>query len=185
MTALRVRWSEQEGRKPYARPLMVTFDGNDGAALGSIAVSGADLLYWRQFQVAVAALAGELFVAPGVADAADPQLAWLDALVGLLPDARVGRIVATSGFDPDNGRVFGFTVELEVGAAVHVGAPALLEYQEMQASVAHQAGRLLRVAEVEAIAEPAARHLAWLGWLRHNLDRPGPDEALAGSWPWR
>ena len=185
MAELRVRWSEHEARKPYARPLMVSFDGDDGAAIGSIAVSGADLLYWRQFQVAVAGLAGELFVAPAVGEATDPQLAWLAALAALLPEARVVRVVPSSSFDHDAGRVFGFTVELEAGAAIHLGAPALLEYQEMQASIAHQAGRLFRVAEVEFHAEPGARHVAWLGWLRDNLDRPGPDEALAGSWPWR
>jgi len=47
MPAITVRWSEQEARKPYARPFMVSFAGDDGEVIGSVAVSGADLLYHR------------------------------------------------------------------------------------------------------------------------------------------
>ncbi len=31
MPSMRVRWSESEARKPYARPFMVTFSGDDGS----------------------------------------------------------------------------------------------------------------------------------------------------------
>ncbi len=59
---MRIRWSEQEARKPYARPFMVTFTADDGTDVGSVALNGADLLYYTQFQTAVLSLAGELFV---------------------------------------------------------------------------------------------------------------------------
>ncbi len=62
MPSIRIRWSEQEARKPYARPFMVTFTGDDGTDVGSVALNGADLLYYTQFQTAVLSLAGELFV---------------------------------------------------------------------------------------------------------------------------
>src|SRR5487761_1236070 len=79
MPPLSVRWSEQEARKPYARPFMVSFTGDGGEPLGAVAVSGADLLYYRQLQVAVLALAGELFVLGPVEAAGDLQAARLEA----------------------------------------------------------------------------------------------------------
>ena len=69
---MRIRWSEQEARKPYARPFMVTFTGDDGTDVGSVALNGADLLYYTQFQTAVLSLAGELFVDTAVEASADP-----------------------------------------------------------------------------------------------------------------
>jgi hypothetical protein len=50
MPAISVRWSEQEARKPYARPFMVSFTDDAGGSLGAVAVSGSDLLYHRQFR---------------------------------------------------------------------------------------------------------------------------------------
>ena len=85
MADIRVRWSELEARKPYARPFMVTFVGDEGSDVGSVALNGADLTYYTHFQTAVLALAGELFVDPAVEEAADPQRAWLDRIAGLLP----------------------------------------------------------------------------------------------------
>ena len=66
-----------------------------------------------------------------------------------------------------------------------VDAPTLLEYQDFQAALAHQTGRLLRIATVEEIDDPAHRRQAWLLWLRGVVARPTPDEAMAAAWPWR
>ena len=85
MPAISVRWSEQEARKPYARPFMVSFADDAGEVIGSVAVSGADLLYYRQFQAAVLALAGELFVDGALDAEPDAQAAWLERLSALLP----------------------------------------------------------------------------------------------------
>lgn len=184
MASLRLRWSEQEARKPYARPFMVTFVDDGGADIGSVAVNGADLLYWRQFGAAVASLSGELLILDAVDGAPDPQRAWLDTLEPLLPPAPALRVSPRSTFDHEHGRVFGFTI---TGAVVEatVGSATLLEYQELQAALAHQTGRLLRVEAVEAEADAAPRRRAWLAWLRDVVDRPGADEAMSARWPWR
>ncbi len=186
MTSLRLRWSEQEARKPYARPFMVSFLDDGGGVLGSVAVNGPDLLYWRQFGIAVAALCGELFVLDEVDGAADPQRAWLDALAGLLPPAPPLRVTPRSSFDPERGRVFGFDVTGPDGAVLAVvDAATLLEYQDLQAALAHQGGLLLRVSPVEDVDDPSRRRSAWLSELAGVLDRPGDDEAMAADWPWR
>lgn len=184
VTPLRLRWSEHEARKPYARPFMVTFVAPDGEELGSVAVSGADLLYRRQFSVAVAALAGELFLLDAVDSDADPQRAWLDVLEALMPATPPLRVTPRSTFDHERGRVFGFEVR-GAGVAALVDAAALLEYQEMQAALAHQSGHLLRVPEVEAVEAHAGRQTAWAAWLAGVVARPDGDEAMAPRWPWR
>ncbi len=164
---------------------MVSFVDNDGADLGSVAVNGADLLYWRQFGGAIAALSGELFILDEVDAAADPQRAWLDVLEPLLPPAASMSVTPRSTFDHERGRVFGFVVTGAGGADAVVDGPTLLEYQDFQAALAHQTGTLLRVAEVESSSDAAPRRRAWLGWLRGVVDRPGDDEAMTVSWPWR
>lgn len=184
MLSLRLRWSEHEARKQYARPFMVTFLASDGDALGSIAMAGADLLYWRQFGTAVAALSGELLVVDAIEAAGDPQRAWLDILASLLPAAPRLRVQPRSTFDHDRGRLFGFVVTGE-GVEAVVDAPTLLEYQDFQAALAHQSGRLLRVDGVEAIDDPVPRRRAWLDWLRITVERPAADEAMADRWPLR
>ncbi len=63
--------------------------------------------------------------------------------------------------------------------------PTLLEYQDFQAALAHQTGRLLRVEAVEAIEDDAPRRRAWMRWLGDAVERPGPDEAMTAAWPWR
>ena len=183
VASLRLRWSEHEAPKPYARPFMVTFVDGGGADLGSVALNGADLLYWRQFGAAVAALSGELLILDDVDGAADPQRAWLDVLDGLMPSASALRVTPRSTFDHEHGRVFGFVVHGDTRATVD--AATLLEYQEFQAALAHQAGRLFRLAEVESIDQPGPRRRAWLEWLRGAVDRPSQDEAMAETWPWR
>jgi hypothetical protein len=184
VASLRLRWSEHEARKPYARPFMVSFLDDGGEAVGSVGMNGPDLLYWRQFGAAVAGLCGELFILERVGGAPDPQRAWLDTLEPLLPAAKSLTITPHSTFDHDHGRVFGFVVGGDGGEAV-VDASTLLEYQDFQASLAHQTGRLLRVGNVEAVADADARRQAWLGWLGGLVDRPGPDEAMSPHWPWR
>ena len=185
MATLRLRWSEHEARKPYARPFMVSFVDDAGADLGSVALNGSDLLYWRQFGVAVAALSGELFLFDAVDSAADPQRAWLETLITLMPSATVTQVTPRSSFDHQSGRVFGFEVACAVGNAAVVDAQTLLEYQDLQAALAHQTGRLLRVAAVEEIEEAAPRRGAWLRWLGDVVARPAPEEAMAAHWPWR
>lgn len=180
-----MRWSEHEARKPYARPFMVTFVDDAGTDLGSIAVNGADLLYQRQFVAAVAELGGELLVIEEVEAAADPQLAWLDVLAPLMSSVGSLRIIPASSFDHESGRRFGFLVLDGEAPVARVEARTLLEYQELQAAVAHQAGRLLRDRTVEAVEDPRQRQRAWTEALRCALDRPAEGEAMAARWPWR
>ncbi|HAW10461.1 MAG: hypothetical protein ABSC16_06080 [Candidatus Dormibacteria bacterium] len=186
MPAISVRWSEQEARKPYARPFMVSFADDAGEVIGSVAVSGADLLYYRQFQAAVLALAGELFVDGALDAEPDAQAAWLERLSALLPAVESLELRPVSTFDHDRGRVF--HVEARVPGCpdpARVEAPAVLEYQELQATLAHQTGRLYRNRDIEAVVDPDQRQRAWLRLLGDLLERPGADEAMAGAWPWR
>jgi hypothetical protein len=185
MATLRLRWSEHEARKPYARPFMVSFVDDDGEVLGSIALNGPDLLYWRQFGGAVAALSGELFVFDAVDSAADPQRAWLEILTPLLPAADAMRISPRSTFDHERGRIFGFVVSGAGVADAVVDGATLLEYQDFQAALVHQTGRLLRVASVEEHDDAGPRRREWISWLRGIVDRPGADEAMTVTWPWR
>ena len=186
MPAISVRWSEQEARKPYARPFMVSFADDAGEVIGSVAVSGADLLYYRQFQAAVLALAGELFVDGAVDAQPDAQAAWLERLSALLPAADSLELRPVSAFDHERGRVFHVEV-LVPGCPVpaHVEAPSVFEYQELQATLAHQTGHLYRDRTIEGIATPDERQRAWVRRLAELLERPGEDEAMAGTWPWR
>jgi hypothetical protein len=185
MPDLRLRWSETEATKPYARPFMVSFLDDAGSAVGSVAVGGADLLYYRQFQAAVLALAGELFVDQLVETAADPQRAWLDRLAGALPDAGAATVTPASSFDHHEGRRFAFTVTCGGGAIARVDARSLVEYQEFQAAIAHQTGHLYRDAAVEGVDDALHRQAAWMTALRERLARPDPAEAMNQEWPWR
>jgi hypothetical protein len=185
MATLRLRWSEHEARKPYARPFMVSFVDGGGADLGSVALNGVDLLYWSQFGAAVAALSGELFVLDPVDAAPDPQRAWLEMLTPLLPAAGPLTVTPRSTFDHERGRIFGFVVHGAGAADAVVDGPTLLEYQDFQAAIVHQTGSLLRVAAVEEIGDAAPRRRAWLRWLRDVVERPGAEEAMSATWPWR
>lgn len=185
MPQLRVRWSEHEARKPYARPFGVSFDDDDGTPLGGVAVSGADLLYYRQFKAAVLALTGELFADPDADSAADQQRAWLDRVAALIPTTGTLQVTPESTFDSERGRTFGFAVLRDGSRVAVVDAATLLEYQEFQAALAHQSGSLFRQLEVEATGEPETRQLTWERALRRMVARPGPLEAMADAWPWR
>ncbi|MFN2569737.1 MAG: hypothetical protein ABR564_09085 [Candidatus Dormibacteria bacterium] len=180
-----VRWSEHEARKSYARPFGVTFQDQTGVGLGSIAVSGADLLYYRQFQAASLTLAGELFRDPRVEASGDPQRAWLDVLAGILPAAVDLEVLPRSEFDQAAGRLFRFTLSRAGEPLGTVDAALVLSYQDFQAAVAHGAGALYRNASVEAVADPVARQAAWSSQLTGLLQRPSPADAMAESWPWR
>jgi hypothetical protein len=164
---------------------MASFVDDEGNDLGSVALNGPDLLYWRQFGAAVAALTGELFLLDAVDSAPDPQRAWLELLTPLLPVAAAISVTPRSTFDHERGRVFGFVVTSADAAEAVVDAPTLLEYQDFQATLVHQTGRLLRVAAVEEIDEAAPRRRAWMQWLRKVVARPGPEEAMSATWPWR
>jgi hypothetical protein len=184
MPSIRVRWSEQEARKPYARPFMVTFSGDDGSDVGSVALNGADLLYYTQFQTAVLSLAGELYVDTAVEASADPQRAWLDRIAGLMPAITVTSITPRSTFDDNQGRVFRLIIDTDSGRAAIIDASGLLEYQELQAVVAHQTGCLYRDLAIEGVEEAADRRRAWMGALRLLIRRPDPGEAMSEAWHW-
>ncbi len=164
---------------------MVSFVGDDGHDLGSVALNGSDLLYWRQFGAAVAALSGELFILDVIDAASDPQRAWLETLTPLLPAAAAMTITPRSTFDHERGRIFGFVVTGAGNADAVVDAAALLEYQDFQAALVHQTGCLLRVAAVEECDDAAPRRRAWMHWLREVVERPSADEAMTAAWPWR
>jgi hypothetical protein len=186
MPALHVRWSEQEASKPYARPFMVSFSDDAGASAGAVAVSGADLLYYHQFQIAVLALAGELFADDNVESQADPQAAWLERLSGLLPAVESLELHPVSSFDHERGRVF--HIEARVAGSLQparLEAPTVFQYQELQAILAHQTGCLYRNRAIEIIADPGERQRAWMDVLGGLLDRPGEDEVMTAAWPWR
>jgi hypothetical protein len=186
MPAIRVRWSEQEARKPYARPFMVSFGDDTGEPAGAVAVSGADLLYYRQFQVAVLALSGELFIDEEVEVEADTQAAWLERMSTLLPVIESLDLHPVSTFDHDRGRVFHIEARVSgCSETARLEAPAVLEYQELQAVLVHQTGRLYRNRAIERIADSNERRRAWLDVLGRSLARPAEDEAMARAWPWR
>jgi hypothetical protein len=184
MPTMRIRWSEQEARKPYARPFMVTFTGDDGTDVGSVALNGADLLYYTQFQTAVLSLAGELFVDTAIEASGDPQRAWLDRIAGLVPSIGALKITPRSTFDDNQGRVFRLVITAEGGRAAIVDASGLLEYQELQAVLAHQTGCLFRDLAIEGIEDAGDRRRAWMGALRMLVSRPDPGEAMNEAWHW-
>ena len=185
MPRLQIRWSEHEASKPYARPFGVSFLDDDGGAVGGVAVSGADLLYYRQFKAAVLALGGELFGETGVDAADDQQRAWLDVVGSIIPTVLDLHVVPASTFDPDRGRIFRFDVTRDGARVAAVDAATLLDYQEFQAAVAHQSGLLFRAQDVEAERDPRGREAAWERTLRTVVARPHPNDAMAEHWPWR
>jgi hypothetical protein len=184
MPSMRLRWSEQEARKAYARPFMVTFVGDDGTDVGSVALNGADLLYYTQFQTAVLSLAGELFVDVDVEASQDPQRVWLDRIAALVPSIGTITVTPRSTFDDAQGRVFRLVITAEDGRAAIVDASGLLEYQELQAVLAHQTGGLYRDLAIEGIEDVSERRRAWVGALRLLISRPDPGEAMNEAWHW-
>jgi hypothetical protein len=184
MATMRVRWSESEARKPYARPFMVTFVSDDGSDVGSVALNGAELLYYTHFQTAVLSLAGELFVDSSVEASADPQRAWLDRIGELLPELGEISVLPKSTFDEHSGRVFRLIVSTDDGRTASVDAAALLEYQDLQAVLAHQTGCLFRDRAIEGVEDIAERRRAWMGAIRLKVQRPDAGEAMSETWQW-
>ena len=148
-------------------------------------MSGADLLYLRQFQAAVLSLSGEMFLDSTITATGDLQRAWLDRIGALVPRANEFSAVPSSTFDDSAGRIFRFGIVVDGHECCVMDAQTLLEYQEFQAVLAHQSGRLYRDAAVEAIDDPQSRYAAWMGVLRARVQRPAAAEAMADSWPWR
>jgi hypothetical protein len=175
----RIRWSQLESQKPFARPLGVLFFDDQGRSLPSVAVSGADLLFYEQFRAEVLSLLGEVFTEPSAETAGDTQRAWLDLLSELLPSADVEGIVPVPVQDADRGVHHVFAITLAGGAErPMLEAEQVLDYQEFQAAVAHQSGRLFRDHEVEAVEDHGARRRLWS--TRVSALLPGADE-LRGS----
>lgn len=160
--ALSVRWNPHEAAKPYARPFGVDLDPGQGGPEGMVAVNGAELLYLRHFQIAVLRLTGGLYRDAQVEAAADPQRAWLDQLARLLPALELTALTAHSTFDEHAGRLHHFSAPVPGCPWLALEAAQLAEYQDCQAVLAHQTGRLYRNPEVEALAEQGPRQSAWL-----------------------
>ena len=182
--SIAVRWSMHEARKPYARPLGVSFV-NGGDVVASLAVSGAELVYYTQFQATVLTRVGELFRQPAVEEAAQPQRSWLDHLATVLPAAPTFRVAAQSIFSEEHGRHFRFALLGTGWGWTDIDAATLVDYQEFQAAVAHQTGLLYRDETVEAIDDDARRRQEWLTAVAQVLDRPHIDDRAAEEWPWR
>ena len=111
-------------------------------------------------------LSGEIFVDDTISEAADPQRAWLDRVGALVPRAAEFSAVPSSAFDDHAGRGFHFQIAVGGRECCVMDAPTLLEYQEFQATLAHQSGMLYRDAAVEMIDDPQSRHAAWMRALR-------------------
>ncbi|MFN2452568.1 MAG: hypothetical protein ABR541_09475 [Candidatus Dormibacteria bacterium] len=174
MALVSIRWNSLEASKPYARPFGVGLDGSSADPEGMVAVNGAELMYLRHFQIAVLRLTGRLFHDAGVEGSADPQRAWLDRLAALLPPLPLREVAAASRFDDQTGRLHHFRPGVPDCPWAEVEAAQLVEYQDFQAALAHQTGRLYRDPAIEAIDEPARRQAAWLVEVTALLERGLP-----------
>ena len=185
MADLALRWSAIEASKPYASPFGVTFLGDDRAMLGGIAVNGPDLLYYRQFQQAVLRLAGELFAMDAVDASDDPQRAWLD-LLGTKMTALDPLALRPESFVDESAheRRFRFVLQPPGGAECRIASAVLVDYQELQAALAHLTGRLYRNREVEGVQDPEQRRTTWHRALRAMVQRPSADDRITEAWPW-
>ena len=70
------------------------------------------------------------------------------------------------------------------GRRASVDAATLLEYQDLQAVLAHQTGCLFRDPDVEAVEDAGARRRAWVAVLRLRVSRPDAGEAMSETWQW-
>ena len=71
-----------------------------------------------------------------------------------MPKIGLVGITPRSTFDDNQGRVFRLVISAEGGRAAIVDASGLLEYQELQAVLAHQTGCLFRDLAIEAVEDP-------------------------------
>ena len=174
VTSYELRWSALEARTPMARPFGLLLR-DPGAPPRGLTLTGADLLFRGAFRASVLEMLGELVDDPTIDAAADPQLAWLDRLATLLPAAEVEAVEPVDHQDPRYGMQYRFAVRLSgaEGPAPLVDAGCLLDYQLLQAALAHQSGSLWRLPAVERIADATARQVAWAARLRALLRSPG------------
>jgi hypothetical protein len=93
--------------------------------------------------------------------------------------------VPASDFDEREGRRFHFRLAGEAFPWTRFSAASLLDYQEFQAALAHQTGRLHRRRAIEELADQEVRRRAWIKEVREMLERPAEDEAMSSAWPWR
>jgi hypothetical protein len=63
-------------------------------------------------------------------------------------------------------------------------AAAILEYQDLQAVLAHQTGCLFRDATIEDMEDADARRRAWMGVIRLRVQRPDAAETMSDTWQW-
>ena len=163
MARFEVRWSHLESRTPGARPFGVTFREPVGSAPG-LTVDGGDLLFYEQFRAAVLALLGIVYTEPRVEAEDDVQRAWLDVLSEELPLTGLRELRVTDAQDESRGIHHRFTAVLggePPAQAEGLEAEQVLDYQLLQAAIAHQTGRLLRDSFIETIADAAVRRRAW------------------------
>ncbi|HET9051424.1 MAG TPA: hypothetical protein VFO60_06945 [Candidatus Dormibacteraeota bacterium] len=176
MPDLELRWSSLESRKPHARPFGVLFR-EPGRPPRGLTLTGPELLFYGAFRTAALEMLGELVDDPAAEAAGDPQRAWLDRLAELLPPATVVAIVPVDHQDPMYGMQYRFEVRLAGpgagGEPALADAGTLLDYQLLQATVAHQTGALVRLGEIEAIGEAGARRAAWIALVRTLLSPVG------------
>lgn len=167
---LELRWSALESRKVQARPFGVVFV-EPGRPPRGLTLTGAELLFYGAFRTAVLEMLGELVDDPDAETAPDPQRAWLDRLARLLPRATLEAVAPVDHQDELYGMQYRFalTIAGAAGEPPVVDAGTLLDYQLLQAVVAHQTGALLRVAAVESIEDPALRRAAWIDAIRPLL----------------
>jgi hypothetical protein len=132
----------------------------------------------------VLALAGELFVDAAVEASPDPQRVWLDRIAQLMPPLEEITVTPRSSFDEHNGRVFRLMVSTADGRTASVDAAALLEYQDLQAVLAHQTGCLFRRTAIEEVGDVTERRRAWTAAVRSLVRRPDASEAMSETWQW-
>jgi hypothetical protein len=164
MSRFTVRWSHLESRRPGARPFGVLFEDDIGGSAAGLTVDGADLLYYEQFRSAVLAMLGVVFRDTAVEASDDAQRAWLDLLTTAIPPAVLEAIALTDAQDASRGVHHLFTAVLAGEprlTADGLEAGQVLDYQQLQAAIAHQTGRLLRDTDVEAVADEQERRRAW------------------------
>jgi hypothetical protein len=181
---LKVRWSEHEARKDYARPFGVGFLDDNGDQITAIAVNGRELLYYRDFQAAVFTLLGELFLHPDVEASPEPQFTWLEIVASLLPAIDQPELAAASTFDNYEGRTVQVDVRSGGETLTTVPTAAVFDYQEFQAVVAHQTGQLLRLRNIEETMDDLARSRAWTTWVADHMRGLDEEFAVVSDWPW-
>ena len=174
MARFEVRWSRLESRTPGARPFGVTFREQLGGSAPGLTMDGADLIFYEQFRAAVLTMLGLVYTEPRAEAGDDVQRAWLDVLSEELPLAALREIVVTDAQDESLGVHHRFAAVLRAHPPLQadgLAAEQVLDYQLLQAAVAHQTGHLLRDSHVESIDDPDQRRHAWARKVASLLTR--------------